>query len=68
MLEVGHKPNFFKKDNSVKEQVKNQIKKILENTEIGKPMRYTRKLPFLPRSLQMSKAVYAEMDVRPWSM
>ena len=48
MLEVEHKPNFLKKiykikDTSVKERVKNQIKKILENPEIGKPMRYVRK-------------------------
>jgi len=48
MLEVEHKPNFLKKthrikDSSVKERVKNQIKKILKNPEIGKPMRYARK-------------------------
>jgi len=48
MLEVEHKPNFLKKiykikDNSIKERVKNQIKKLLENPEIGKPMRYARK-------------------------
>jgi len=48
MLEVEHKRNFLKKthrinDKSVKERVKNQIKKILENPEIGKPMRYARK-------------------------
>ncbi len=48
MLEVEHKPNFLKrihkiKDNSIKERIKNQIKKILENPEIGKPMRYVRK-------------------------
>ncbi len=48
MLEVEHKHNFLKKthrinDMSVKERVKNQIKKILENPEIGKPMRYARK-------------------------
>ncbi len=48
MLEVEHKPNFLKnihkiKDTSVKERIKNQIKKILENPEIGKPMRYARK-------------------------
>ncbi len=47
MLEVEHKPNFLKKihkikDTSVKERIKNQIKKILENPEIGKPMRYAR--------------------------
>ena len=48
MLEVEHKTNFLKrihkiKDNSIKEQIKNQIKKILENPEIGKPMKYARK-------------------------
>ena len=48
MLEVAHKPNFLKKihkikDTSTKERIKNQIKKILENPEIGKPMRYARK-------------------------
>ncbi|KAF5431588.1 mRNA-degrading endonuclease RelE, toxin component of the RelBE toxin-antitoxin system [Candidatus Methanophagaceae archaeon] len=48
MLAVEHKHNFLKKthrinDKSVKERVKNQIKKIIENPEIGKPMRYARK-------------------------
>jgi len=48
MLEVKHESNFLKKihrmkSNSVKERIKNQIKKILENPEIGKPMRYARK-------------------------
>ena len=48
MLEVEHKPNFLRKihrikDNSVKEQVKKQIKRIIENPGIGKPMRYARK-------------------------
>jgi mRNA-degrading endonuclease RelE of RelBE toxin-antitoxin system len=48
MLAVEHNHNFLKKthrinDKSVKERVKNQIKKILENPEIGKPMRYARK-------------------------
>lgn len=48
MLEVERKPNFIKKigkikDNSLKEQVKKKIKKIIENPEIGKPMRYARK-------------------------
>ena len=48
MLEVEHKTNFLKKihkikDASVKERVKNQIKKRLEDPEIGKPMRYARK-------------------------
>jgi len=31
------------KDSIIKEQVKKQIKKMLENPEIGKPMRYARK-------------------------
>jgi mRNA-degrading endonuclease RelE of RelBE toxin-antitoxin system len=31
------------KDNSVKEQVKKQIRKIIENPEVGKPMMYDRK-------------------------
>ncbi|MFA7707683.1 MAG: type II toxin-antitoxin system RelE/ParE family toxin [Candidatus Pacearchaeota archaeon] len=31
------------KDNSFKEQVKKQIEKIINNPEIGKPMRYNRK-------------------------
>ncbi|MEA1894110.1 MAG: hypothetical protein U9N36_02705 [Euryarchaeota archaeon] len=49
MLEIKHKPNFLKKIHriknvSVNERVKNQIKKILENPEIGKPMRYVRKV------------------------
>ncbi len=48
MLEVEHRPNFLKiirriKDDSVKGQIKKQIKKIIENPEIGKPMRYARK-------------------------
>lgn len=48
MLEVERKQNFIKriskiKDNSLKEQVIKRIKKIIENPEIGKPMRYSRK-------------------------
>ena len=37
--------NIFKKikDNSTKFQVQKQIKKIIENPKIGKPMRYGRK-------------------------
>jgi len=31
------------KDNSIKEQVKKQIKKIIENPDTGKPMKYGRK-------------------------
>ena len=34
---------FSKIDNAIKEKVKKQIIKIIENPEIGKPMRYTRK-------------------------
>jgi len=48
MLTVDRKNNFIKrvskiKDNSQKEQVKKLIKKIIENPETGKPMRYGRK-------------------------
>ena len=48
MLNVEYNPDFLKrickiKDNSTKEQVKKQIQKIIENPEIGKPMRYDRK-------------------------
>lgn len=48
MLEIEYKDNFLKrirkiKDNSVKEHLKKQIKKIIENPEIGKPMRNVRK-------------------------
>jgi mRNA-degrading endonuclease RelE of RelBE toxin-antitoxin system len=31
------------KDTALKERIKKQIQKIIENPEIGKPMRYTRK-------------------------
>jgi mRNA-degrading endonuclease RelE of RelBE toxin-antitoxin system len=31
------------KDNSVKSSIQNKIQKIIENSEIGKPMRYARK-------------------------
>lgn len=34
---------FDKIDNTIKEKVKKQIRKIIENPEIGKPMRYARK-------------------------
>lgn len=44
---VERDPNFesvFEKiDNTIKEKVKKQIRKIIENPEIGKPMRYARK-------------------------
>ena len=48
MLEVEHRPNFLRmvrriKDDSVKGQIKKQIKMIIENPEVGKPMRYARK-------------------------
>ena len=44
---VDHDPHFekiFQKlDNTLKEKIKTQLRKIIENPEIGKPMRYTRK-------------------------
>jgi mRNA-degrading endonuclease RelE of RelBE toxin-antitoxin system len=47
MVTVDYDPEFLrllgKLDNSIKERVKKQILKIIENPEIGKPMRYTRK-------------------------
>jgi mRNA-degrading endonuclease RelE of RelBE toxin-antitoxin system len=48
MLTVEYSDNLLKtikkiKDNTVKEQIKRQIAKILEKPEIGKPMRYARK-------------------------
>jgi len=48
MLNVEYEPDFLKiiskiKDNTIKEHVKKQIKKILENPEVGKPMRYDRR-------------------------
>lgn len=48
MLEIEHRENFLKKiskikDNSLKEKIKKQIEKIIENPEIGKPMQYSRK-------------------------
>lgn len=48
MLTIDHSPHFLSliskiKNNADKERVKKQIKKITENPEIGKPMRYTRK-------------------------
>ena len=48
MLNIEQKPVFLKKiskikDNLFKERVKKQIAKIIENPEIGKPMRYSRK-------------------------
>jgi len=48
MLTIEYSDNVLKtvnkiKDRSTKEQIKKQIKKMLENPEIGKPMRYARK-------------------------
>ena len=48
MLKVIYEPDFLRKickikNNALKEHVKKQIKKILENPEIGKPMRFDRK-------------------------
>ena len=48
MLTVEYSNNVLKtirkiKDGIIKEQVKKQIKKMLDNPEIGKPMRYARK-------------------------
>lgn len=48
MLNVEYDPEFLRiickiKDNSIKEQVKKQIQKIIENPEAGKSMMYDRK-------------------------
>ena len=48
MLTIGYSDNVLKtvnkiKDRSIKAQIKKQIKKMLEDPEIGKPMRYARK-------------------------
>jgi len=48
MLTVEYSDSLLKtisrlKDTTVKGQIKKQIKKIIENPEIGKPMRYVRK-------------------------
>jgi len=48
MLEVEYSDDLLKiitkfKDASLKEKIKKQIKKIVEQPEIGKPMRYARK-------------------------
>ncbi len=48
MVKVQYDPSFektFRKisDENLKLRVKKQIQKIIENPEIGKPMRYTRK-------------------------
>ena len=48
MVNVDRHPQFAKifkkiKDNVLKEKVKKQIEKIIDNPEIGKPMTYNRK-------------------------
>ena len=48
MLVVDYSPIFFSilykvKNNSEKDKIKNKIKKIINNPEIGKPMKYSRK-------------------------
>lgn len=48
MVVVEYDPSFVKlvgkiKDSAVKEKVKKQIMKIVDNPECGKPMRYARK-------------------------
>ncbi len=45
---IEHRENFLKKisrikHQTIKEQIKKQIEKIIENPEIGKPMQYGRK-------------------------
>ena len=48
MVNVDYGPNFSKlfyklKDKSLKERIKKQITKIIDNPKIGKPMMYNRK-------------------------
>ena len=48
MLTIEHSPHFLSliskiKNNADEERVKKQIRKIIENPEIGKPMKYARK-------------------------
>lgn len=48
MLTIEYPPHFFSllrkvKNKADEERLKKQIKKIIENPEIGKPMRYARK-------------------------
>ncbi len=45
---IEHRENFLKKvskikHQTIKEQIKKQVEKIIENPEIGKPMQYSRK-------------------------
>ena len=48
MLDISYEPHFLKfiekiKDSTTKERVKKQIAKVIQNPEIGKPMKYDRK-------------------------
>ena len=48
MLDIEYEPEFLRiickiKDNSLKEQVKKQIQKIIQNPEVGKLMMYDRR-------------------------
>ena len=48
MLSIDYKKEFLKtiskiKNKDIKEKIKNQVEKIIENPKIGKPMRYSRK-------------------------
>lgn len=48
MLEIEYKKDFLKKISKIthaemKEKIKKQVEKIIEDPEIGKPMRYNRK-------------------------
>lgn len=48
MLVIDYKKDFLKqikkiRNRSLKEKIKKQIEKIIENPGVGKPMRYTRK-------------------------
>ncbi|MEK6969123.1 MAG: type II toxin-antitoxin system RelE/ParE family toxin [Nanoarchaeota archaeon] len=48
MLVIDYAPTFFSllrkvKNKAEEERIKKQIKKIIENPEVGKPMRYARK-------------------------
>ena len=48
MLNIEYQKDFLKKiakikNKSIKQQVKNQVKKVLDNPLIEKPMRYNRK-------------------------
>jgi len=48
MLGIEYKKDFLKfiskiRNQAVKEQVKKQVEKIIDNPEIGKPMRHARK-------------------------